>query len=163
MADAARTEPRDLYDLWYQTTEGAVELLLLHDGLRQKLAFRGKSFAGIQAAVAAKEGRLRTLWSTRLAQQMPRLPEFDEVFRLVRRFLRQAEMPQVVVSQRSQGGCIEVHLYRLVGLAGLAAASCGFTGIEADFIAAVGGPDTLSSQTAQTCSTLTSCGSVCAQ
>lgn len=93
LADAARTEPRDLYDLWYLTTAGAVDLLLLHDGMRQKLAFRGKPFAGIQAAVVAKEGRLRTLWATRLAQQMPRLPEFDEVFRSVRRILRQAEMP----------------------------------------------------------------------
>lgn len=93
LADVARTEPRDLYDLWYLTTEGAVDLLLLHDGIRQKLAFRGKPFAGIQGAVAAKEGRLRTLWATRLAQQMPRLPEFDEVFRAIRRILRQAGTP----------------------------------------------------------------------
>jgi hypothetical protein len=93
LADAARTEPRDLYDLWYLTTEGEVELRHLHDGMRQKLAFRGKPFAGIQEAVAAKEGRLRALWTTRLAQQMPRLAEFDEVFRSVRRILRQAGMP----------------------------------------------------------------------
>jgi hypothetical protein len=75
---------------------GAADLLLLHDGVRQMLAFRGKPFAGIQAALAAKEGRLRALWATRLAQQMSRLPEFDEGFRSVRsvrRIFRQAEMP----------------------------------------------------------------------
>jgi uncharacterized protein len=93
LADVARTEPRDLYDLWYLTTEGGVELLHLHDGVRQKLAFREKPFAGIQAAVAGKEARLRMLWATRLAQQMPHLQQFDEVFRSVRRLLRQAGMP----------------------------------------------------------------------
>lgn len=93
LADTARTEPRDLYDLWYLTTDGAVDLLNLHDATRRKLVFRGKPFAGIQAAVAAKEGRLKMLWAARLAQQMPRLPELDEVFRSVRRTLRQAEVP----------------------------------------------------------------------
>jgi predicted nucleotidyltransferase component of viral defense system len=93
LADPVRTEPRDLYDLWYLTTEGTVELMNLHNGIRAKLAFRSKPFAGIQAAIATKESRLRALWATRLAQQMARLPEFDEVFRSVRRTLRQAEMP----------------------------------------------------------------------
>ncbi|MGB7730879.1 MAG: nucleotidyl transferase AbiEii/AbiGii toxin family protein [Candidatus Acidiferrum sp.] len=93
LADQARTEPRDLYDLWYLTSEGVVELVNLLNGIQQKLDFRGKAFAGIQSAVAAKESRLRALWTTRLAQQMPRLPEFDEVFRSVRRSLRRAEMP----------------------------------------------------------------------
>jgi hypothetical protein len=93
LADAARTEPRDLYDLWYLTTEGAVELLGLNDGVREKLAFRGKTFEGIQAAISAKENRLKPLWTSRLAQQMPHLPEFDEVFRSVRRTLRQAGLP----------------------------------------------------------------------
>jgi hypothetical protein len=49
--------------------------------VRQKLAFRGKPFAGIQAAVVGKEARLRMLWATRLAQQVSHLREFDEVFR----------------------------------------------------------------------------------
>ncbi|MGC2330597.1 MAG: nucleotidyl transferase AbiEii/AbiGii toxin family protein [Candidatus Acidiferrales bacterium] len=93
LADAARTEPRDLYDLWYLTTEGGVELGNLHEGTRQKLAFREKPFAGIQAAVATKQNRLRSLWETRLAEQMARLPEFDEVFRFIRRTLRQAGLP----------------------------------------------------------------------
>lgn len=93
LADPARTEPRDVYDLWYLTTEGRVQLVDLQNGIREKLTFRGKPFAGIQAAVGAKESRLRALWATRLAQQMPRLPEFEEVFRSVRRTLRQAGIP----------------------------------------------------------------------
>jgi len=93
LADAARTEPRDLYDLWYLATEGAVKTASLHDRIEEKLTFRGKPFAGIQSAVAAKETRLRTLWVVRLAEQMPRLPEFGEVFRAVRRALRQSGLP----------------------------------------------------------------------
>jgi uncharacterized protein len=93
LADAARTEPRDLYDLWYLTREDAVELLILHNGIREKLDFRGKRFEGIQAALATKENRLKALWDTRLVQQMSHLPEFGEVFRFVRRTLRQAGIP----------------------------------------------------------------------
>jgi predicted nucleotidyltransferase component of viral defense system len=93
LADAARTEPRDLFDLWYLTTEGGVDLLLVHDGIREKLRFRGKPFAGIQTAVAAKEARLQALWTARLAHQMSILPEFDGVFRSLRRKLREAELP----------------------------------------------------------------------
>ncbi len=93
LADAARTEPRDLYDLWYLTSDDTVEVLSLHNGIREKLRFRGKPFDGIQAAIGTKEGRLRTLWAARLAQQMSRLPEFGEVFRSVRRTLRQAGVP----------------------------------------------------------------------
>jgi predicted nucleotidyltransferase component of viral defense system len=36
LSDAARTEPRDLYDLWYLTSEHEVDLLLLHDRIREK-------------------------------------------------------------------------------------------------------------------------------
>ncbi|HXO44942.1 MAG TPA: nucleotidyl transferase AbiEii/AbiGii toxin family protein [Candidatus Cybelea sp.] len=93
LMDAARTEPRDLYDLWYLTTEGGVDLLLVHDGIREKLRFRDKLFVGIQSAVAAKEARLRALWIARLAHQMSILPEFDGVFRSVRQKLREAELP----------------------------------------------------------------------
>lgn len=93
LTDAARTEPRDLYDLWYLTTEGGVDLLLLHDGIMEKLRFRDKPFAGIRSAVAAKEARLRALWTARLQRQMSILPEFDGVFRSVRQKLREAELP----------------------------------------------------------------------
>jgi predicted nucleotidyltransferase component of viral defense system len=93
LADAARTEARDLYDLWYLTTEGHIDLSHRVAGVREKLAFRQKQFEGIQGAVAAKEARLRALWRTRLAQQMSDLPQFDQVFRSVRRTLRQAGLP----------------------------------------------------------------------
>ena len=39
-----------------------------------------------------KEARLKALWDKRLAAQMAELPEFDGVFRAVRRALRQAAL-----------------------------------------------------------------------
>lgn len=43
---------------------------------------------------AAKEARLRPLWTTRLGHQMEALPEFDDVFRAVRREVRRGIFPE---------------------------------------------------------------------
>ncbi len=93
LADRARNEPRDLYDLWQLTSNEGVELGTLVDAVRRKLEFRGKPFEGIAAAIRNKEARLKALWSRRLAYQMVALPQFDEVFRAVQRTLRQANLP----------------------------------------------------------------------
>lgn len=93
LADGARNEPRDLYDLWRLTSGESVDLAPLANGMRAKLEFRGKPFEGIADAIRNKEARLRALWMKRLAAQMAALPEFDEVFRAVQRTLRQAELP----------------------------------------------------------------------
>ena len=93
LADRARNEPRDLYDLWYLTSNEGIELDPLVDGMRQKLEFRGKPCKGIAEAIRVKEARLKALWSNRLAYQMTSLPKFDEVFRAVMRTLRQANLP----------------------------------------------------------------------
>ena len=58
-----------------------------------KLAFRGQKATGIQEAVIKKEARLKALWSARLSNQMSVLPPFDQVFREIRRVLRQANLP----------------------------------------------------------------------
>jgi hypothetical protein len=41
-----------------------------------------------------KEGRLRVLWSRRLAGQMAVLPEFDGIFRSVRRAFRRSGLSE---------------------------------------------------------------------
>jgi predicted nucleotidyltransferase component of viral defense system len=93
LADRARNEPRDLYDLWNLTANKGIELAPLADAIREKLAFRGKPCDGLADAIQKKEARLKALWSTRLSYQMEALPEFDEVFRVLRRTLRQADLP----------------------------------------------------------------------
>lgn len=93
LADRARNEPRDLYDLWHLTSNEGIALGALADGMRQKLEFRGKPCEGLADAIRAKEARLKVLWDTRLGYQMAALPRFDEVFRAVQRTLRQADLP----------------------------------------------------------------------
>lgn len=70
LADRARNEPRDLYDLWHLTSNEGVELGALAGAMRQKLEFRGKPSEGLAEAIRAKEGRLKALWDKRLAYQM---------------------------------------------------------------------------------------------
>jgi predicted nucleotidyltransferase component of viral defense system len=93
LADRARNEPRDVYDLWHLTSKVGIEVAPLAAALREKLAFRGKPCEGLMDAIVAKEGRLSALWDGRLVYQMRDLPRFDEVFRALRRTLRQAELP----------------------------------------------------------------------
>jgi len=90
LGDRARNEPRDLYDAWYLTTEGHVNVGGLTAGVEGKLEFRGRTLATLGEEFRKKEARLKKLWSARLAAQMVRLPEFDGVFRALQRSLRQA-------------------------------------------------------------------------
>ncbi len=90
VTDRARNEPRDLYDIWYLCEEGHVELAELMDVIDRKLTFRGQSLEAVRGRLETKEARLRALWSRRLAGQMAVLPEFNGVFRSVRRAFRQA-------------------------------------------------------------------------
>jgi uncharacterized protein len=93
LADRARNEPRDLYDYWYLTSRAGVVADHLTDAICAKLDFRGQPCEGIEDKIRRKEARLKALWSGRLAYQMTKLPEFDDVFRAVRRTLRQANLP----------------------------------------------------------------------
>jgi len=90
LLDRARTEPRDLYDLWFLTANGHVHLPELRDPLVQKLEFRGVTLAQVGQEFRAKEARYKKLWQIRLTAQLAELPEFDGVYRAVRRALRQA-------------------------------------------------------------------------
>jgi len=90
LADRARNEPRDLYDLWYLISRESIDLAELMPAMSAKLGVRQHEAAGIQEAILKKEARLKALWSARLANQMAVLPPFDKVFRELRRALRQA-------------------------------------------------------------------------
>jgi len=93
LQDRARNEPRDLYDLWFLTVQSGVDLSDLVPAIEEKLRFREKLIAGLEERILAKEARLRALWTGRLGHQIEVVPEFDEVFRAVRRELRQAGFP----------------------------------------------------------------------
>jgi len=90
LLDRARNEPRDLYDLWYLVVNDHVQIPDLFDGIRRKLKFRGLTIAQVSDVFKDKESRYKKLWQVRLAAQMAQLPEFDSVYRVVRRAFRQA-------------------------------------------------------------------------
>jgi uncharacterized protein len=90
LGDRARNEPRDLYDAWYLTSEGHIDIRSLTTEIERKLEFRNRALDTVGDEFRKKEARFRKLWGARLAAQMSQLPEFDEVFRMVQRSLRQA-------------------------------------------------------------------------
>jgi hypothetical protein len=92
LLDPARNEPRDLYDLWFLTSCGHIELGDVTHAIEKKWEFRKKKPAETREALKSKEARYKKLWDVRLSAQMAELPEFDEVFRSVRRALREADI-----------------------------------------------------------------------
>jgi uncharacterized protein len=92
LLDAARNEPRDLYDIWFLTSLGHVDLRDLTHAIETKWEFRKKKPADARDALETKEARYEKLWDMRLSAQMAELPKFDHVFRTVRRTLREADI-----------------------------------------------------------------------
>lgn len=90
LLDQARNEPRDLYDIWYLTSHGYIDLSGIVEGIREKWKFRDKILTDVSGVFLQKEVRLKKLWEIRLSSQMAMLPEFNKVYREVNRELRQA-------------------------------------------------------------------------
>jgi predicted nucleotidyltransferase component of viral defense system len=93
LLDRARTEPRDLYDLWFLTeATKKVGLADCLEGVHKKLQHRGKVLDDVRGEFDRKQARLETTWESRLSAQMTELPEFDAIYRAVKRHLRQAKI-----------------------------------------------------------------------
>jgi len=90
LTDRARNEPRDLYDIWYLTSEGHIDLAMLTPEIDSKLEFRNRTRDGFGEELARKEKRYKKLWAGRLGAQMAELPPFDQVYRAVSRAMRAA-------------------------------------------------------------------------
>lgn len=90
LADRARNEPRDLYDVWYLTELEKMDLSALIPEITAKLEFRDRGLDGMGEEFGKKEARLKKLWQMRLANQMAELPHFEEVYRSVQRTFRGA-------------------------------------------------------------------------
>ncbi len=92
LLDRARSEPRDLYDLWNLISNASISLSDLTDAIEQKLQFRNKPVEEVRGEFDKKEARLKKAWETRLATQMSELPEFEGVYRAVKREFRRANL-----------------------------------------------------------------------
>lgn len=76
-----RTEPRDLYDLWYMFEE---DDLIIEDYIytfQDKARHKGYDPAQFVNKVTEKEKTFKQLWEKHLAHQINDLPNFDDVWR----------------------------------------------------------------------------------
>lgn len=90
ITDRARNEPRDLYDLWYLTSNGHVDLTMLAPEIDAKLEFRSRTCENLVEELAGKQKRYEKLWKVRLGAQLAELPHYDQVYRDVYRAMRSA-------------------------------------------------------------------------
>lgn len=90
LLDRARNEPRDLYDIWYLTSNQYVDITELIEAVEEKLEFRGKKLTDVGEEFLRKETRFKKLWKIRLSSQMTSIPEFGQAYRVVHREFRQA-------------------------------------------------------------------------
>ena len=56
------------------------------------MGVQAEETADAREALKSKEARYKKLWDVRLSVQMAELPKFAEVFRSVRRLLREADI-----------------------------------------------------------------------
>jgi predicted nucleotidyltransferase component of viral defense system len=83
-----RTEPRDLYDVYWLFEWGDVDIGSVLGGFPAKARHKGQERDRLDEALSRKEDTLGRLWRSRLALQVRDLPDFDEIIRVVRRHLR---------------------------------------------------------------------------
>ncbi len=78
-----RTRPRDLYDVVYllENRPDAFDLRQVHELFRRKCAVKGLEFPSCATLLRIVEDseELRTEWAKMLANQLPELPELDDV------------------------------------------------------------------------------------
>ncbi|MCO5085190.1 MAG: nucleotidyl transferase AbiEii/AbiGii toxin family protein, partial [Rhizobiaceae bacterium] len=96
LTDRARNQPRDLFDIWKLQSEFGIDLAELANPIAQKLVFRGRNAQELDEAFSRKEKALKATWSTRLDPQMSSTPQFETVFREVRRVFRQSNIFDLV-------------------------------------------------------------------
>lgn len=79
-----------MYDIHYLITEEGVDMAHLVHDIDEKLTFKSSSFEERKDEFLKKEKRLQKLWNKRLSAQMSILPEYNDIFRAVKRAYRQA-------------------------------------------------------------------------
>lgn len=83
-----RTEPRDIYDLWYLVTNKRLEYDFLLVDIKKKGSAKDIDSFDIIKNLSKKENNYKNLWETRLSKHMIDLPNFDSVYRELKRVLR---------------------------------------------------------------------------
>lgn len=83
-----RTQPRDLYDIWYLLEENAVQLDFLKSEFDEKARHKGHDPALFISTWQRKTKQFENLWNQYLAHQIADLPKFEGVCRALNRHFK---------------------------------------------------------------------------
>lgn len=83
-----RTEPRDLYDVYWLFEWGDVDLEFLPADFAAKCGHKGQDPKRLDEVLTGKVETFEKLWASRMAVQVPDLAHLQEILRAVRRHLR---------------------------------------------------------------------------
>jgi uncharacterized protein len=84
-----RTQPRDIYDLWYLLEIDGLNISEIRNEFRKKVEHKGLNPDDFISKVTEKESKYKSMWEKYLSNQIHDLPEFDCVFRDLMKHLRQ--------------------------------------------------------------------------
>ena len=82
-----RTEPRDLYDIWY-LFDRDLDFDSIPFAFKDKAEFKGIDPGSIESILERKKNTIERMWQTRLSGQVKDLPELDGVLRKINRNIR---------------------------------------------------------------------------
>ena len=76
-----RTEPRDLYDIWYLLEKEGKDIRDYVFCFQDKAKFKDLNPDNLVAVVTGKKAKFAAQWEGRLSKQMNEIPEFEEAWR----------------------------------------------------------------------------------
>ncbi len=83
-----RTEARDLYDFWYLVEVDGLDMSQHAIGFENKAKHKNHDPKEFGSKVLKKAGIFERDWETKLKHQMHDLPNFDDVMRKVKKYLK---------------------------------------------------------------------------
>ncbi|MFH0896046.1 MAG: nucleotidyl transferase AbiEii/AbiGii toxin family protein [Bacteroidota bacterium] len=83
-----RSQPRDIYDLWFLLDDYGIALADHIGGFHQKMAHKGLEPSGYLEKLKSKESVFKGMWDKSLKNQIHQLPDFDGVFRVLMKHFR---------------------------------------------------------------------------
>ncbi len=84
-----RTQPRDIYDLWYLFEHDEFTISQFATEFRKKVKHKNLNPDDFLNKVNEKEGKFKSMWEKYLSNQIHNLPDFDGIFRNLMKHLRQ--------------------------------------------------------------------------
>ncbi len=83
-----RTEPRDLYDFWYLTEMGGIDITSHINAFYKKAERKKHNPKDFITKVLSKEAAFKRDWKNKLSAQIHNLPDYEDVFRMAKRHFK---------------------------------------------------------------------------